>query len=386
MAPALVGVARPSDVGITAEARHGSAVAQSEPAFDRVLTDTARILAGLPPSDEARFRAVMARGSWKAHASEFSANWTKVDTGRFREMRAWRDRELKGIAEPCQTVFYSVRRSGRPERDAVLPEVPHVSAVWSRTTPGSVPALDRLAWGTGSTPCSRSCARPCRILFVRDYFISKEMAEELKSSEVDGTLPLMLAFLARLDGRIVAIHRDAPWDAQSPSVTAAAQPSRGTTAPSRRPTSFTIDVLMPGETAPRQVVYARVFMQDPEFAKQTALIEDLRARAPVLTFLKSASYLLHDDQFAMVRSLVLESRAVLEDDSGVPYRFFDAARWNVTLFGHYQAPVKSFNYGYQKDLDAAFRKPGAALPLPFSYGYHQRDGTSSVILAVRKPM
>jgi hypothetical protein len=47
--------------------------------------------------------------------------------------------------------------------------------------------------------------------------------------------------------------------------------------------------------------------------------------------------------------------------------------------------VKDFGYGFQKDLDEAFKRPGAARPLPFSFGYHWRVGTSSVMLATRKP-
>jgi hypothetical protein len=46
--------------------------------------------------------------------------------------------------------------------------------------------------------------------------------------------------------------------------------------------------------------------------------------------------------------------------------------------------VSDFNYGYQKDLEAAYT---AANPpeLPFSYGYHWRDGHFGVMLALRNP-
>ena len=125
-------------------------------------------------------------------------------------------------------------------------------------------------------------------------------------------------------------------------------------------------------------------MEDPEFVKQEALLAYLQRHAPFTTLLKSASYLLHDNQFAKVRGVVLTgSRAVLQDDTGVPFRFFDTSAWNIRLFGRYSPPVKDFNYGRQPDLEAAYRAAAAVRDLPFAFGYHWRQGTSSVMLAIR---
>jgi hypothetical protein len=95
---------------------------------------------------------------------------------------------------------------------------------------------------------------------------------------------------------------------------------------------------------------------------------------------------MHDDRFSMVRSMVLDqSSSLLQDDTGVPYKFFNKARWTLAFYGKYSAPISDFNYGFQKDLDVIYQQPGVARELPFSFGYHWREGTSSVMLAVRKP-
>lgn len=39
---------------------------------------------------------------------------------------------------------------------------------------------------------------------------------------------------------------------------------------------------------------------------------------------------------------------------------------------------------HKKELDAAYKQPSAVRDLPFSFGYHWRNGTSSVMLAVRQ--
>ncbi|MCX6550606.1 MAG: hypothetical protein NTY02_06320, partial [Acidobacteria bacterium] len=202
----------------------------------------------------------------------------------------------------------------------------------------------------------------------------------------------VLAFLARLDAHVVSIEFDDPIAAAAAKRAAGtakpapADAKPGATRPASKPTRVTIVFVAAGATQPQTLVYYRVNMQDPEFAAKTELIADLKAMAPFTTFVKSASYLMHDDRFATIRSMVLgESSSILQDDTGVPYRFFDKATWALTLYGKYTAPISDFKYGFQKDLDAAFKVPSAAHDLTFTFGYHWRMGTSSVMLAVKQP-
>jgi hypothetical protein len=104
----------------------------------------------------------------------------------------------------------------------------------------------------------------------------------------------------------------------------------------------------------------------------------------MITFVKAASYCMHGSDFSIIRSICLKAKAVLEDDTGIPYRFFKQNEWEVSLYGRYTKPVKDFHYGFQADLDSAYRFGKNIQPLPYSIGYHWRDGFSSFILAIRK--
>ena len=58
---------------------------------------------------------------------------------------------------------------------------------------------------------------------------------------------------------------------------------------------------------------------------------------PPARLIKSASYLLHDAQFSKTRAMVLDSADVLvQDDTGIPYRFINQSPWQVKLYGKYQ--------------------------------------------------
>jgi hypothetical protein len=98
---------------------------------------------------------------------------------------------------------------------------------------------------------------------------------------------------------------------------------------------------------------------------------------------KSASYLLHGGNFAEVRnSLLNHSSAILQDDTGVPYRMYGAG-WTVKPFGHYSRPIPIFRYAWQGDLAKLYQKESPAA-LPFGISYRWRPNESSLILAVKK--
>ncbi len=362
-------------------------------AYDHALTDTARIMAGMAPEDTTRFARVLGRPNWTTYHTEFDRNWSQVSTQRFPLMRDWREREFKKIADACDVLFYPF---GGPDFLNAYLLYPGCNSylLFGLEPVGSVPAIEK-------RPAERIDRALTEVraslsdMFVRDYFITKTMMDELRTPEVDGTLPLMLAFLARLDGRVVSIEFDGPWNpnvtagpAAMPAATRTAGPTGTGSKPSARPgrvPGVTVRFVQGTSSRVQALTYIRVNMQDPDFGKKTGLISYLTGLGQVTTFIKSASYLMHDDRFSRVRDMVLaQSRSLLQDDTGVPFRFLDKATWDITLYGRYTPPIRDFNYGFQRNLDEAFKQPSAARDLPFSFGYHWREGTSSVILAVRR--
>jgi len=100
------------------------------------------------------------------------------------------------------------------------------------------------------------------------------------------------------------------------------------------------------------------------------------------SFIKSASYLLHADSFSTIRSYIVDhSDVVVEDDSGVPVRFFKPDEWQLMAFGNYVAPLGIFPHTYQPMLHDLYRKRTAALD--FGIGYRWRPSESNVLLAIR---
>ena len=100
--------------------------------------------------------------------------------------------------------------------------------------------------------------------------------------------------------------------------------------------------------------------------------------------MKAASYLLHTPGFSKCRDFLLQnSSAVVQDDSGIPFRDFAAKDWNVRLFGTYPGTHGDFAKYNQPDLFSTYRS-GAAVPLDFAFGYQPDAGKAALMIATKR--
>jgi hypothetical protein len=104
------------------------------------------------------------------------------------------------------------------------------------------------------------------------------------------------------------------------------------------------------------------------------------------TYLKAASYLLHNDSFSIIKDLILKNtNQIVQDDSGFPIRYLiNNKTWNTSFYGSYTKPISLFNVRYQQDLYDCYHNP--ALPageLPFGIGYKSIAGTSNMSISIR---
>jgi len=152
-----------------------------------------------------------------------------------------------------------------------------------------------------------------------------------------------------------------------------------------------------GEDKVRTLVYFSANIQDgpytigdkillPGLNENKNLLLFLEKQKIHVTYLKSASYLLHDSYFSKIRNLILEkSQNILQDDSGIPINFFNTSQWHLKYYGKYDRPIKLFDFRFQLELQKAYEFDSANVGnLPFGIGYKYFPGTSNLQLAKRK--
>jgi hypothetical protein len=101
--------------------------------------------------------------------------------------------------------------------------------------------------------------------------------------------------------------------------------------------------------------------------------------------MKSASCVLQNTPFSIMRKLVLNSDRILQDDTGVPYKYFlEDASLKVDLYGTSTKVIDDLSWCLQpqlrKDLEAS--KGYGDLPFRISYNGNFKEGM--LIWAKRK--
>ena len=85
----------------------------------------------------------------------------------------------------------------------------------------------------------------------------------------------------------------------------------------------------------------------------------------------------YQGRFDTIRSVILaQSGLIIQDDSGIPYRYFTGDTWDLSLHGIYNKPIAKFGSMYQADFKESMNRLSKG-PLPFSYGYHYKQNQSN---------
>ena len=204
------------------------------------------------------------------------------------------------------------------------------------------------------------------------FFITKNMKVDLRQQQLSGTLPLLYVFLARAGCTI-------------DSVELVALDKTGAFVPAGKGTTSGVKIVFTGPAArPQTLYYFTTDLADwainvyPNFGKFC------EQQGQGVTLLKAASYLMHSNNFSKVRGYLLaHSKVILQDDSGIPYRFFTNDKWDLRFYGKYLGPINRFLPNKQPDLEKA-RAANSAPPLPFSFGYQWQPSRSSLMIATPK--
>ena len=295
-------------------------------------------------------------------------------------MSVWRDSALAGISMKGATLFYPFSGPDFLNADLFFPDC-EKSIYLSLEGAGSIPSTDmNEAHFNGFLEDVRAAMAE---IFERNYFITSYMSKDFHTPYLKGNLAAFMIFLARRNCAIVSIEK-IHVDSTGRLVNA---PADTGIAGKKDISGIEIQyVKAAGGGSVYSLFYFPVDIQDKSLNLKPQFQTFLGSMTDMITFTKAASYCMHGADFSIIRGVCLRAKAVLEDDTGIPYRFFKKDEWEVSLYGRYTKPVKDFHYGFQMDLDSSYRSGKNVNPLPYSIGYHWRDGYSSFILAIRKGM
>lgn len=319
--------------------------------------DVGLFLAGKPVRRGAILSRLQQTVEYQEHQREMGAIWRSSGRTRIRLMEAWSGAEVAPVVGSGGTVYYPFGG----------PDLLYVSAMFSQARNyalmglepvGEVPPLESLPPGEvlGALPAYRQSVKTQLLV---GYFVTKDMRSDLERSALRGVTPILLGTVALMGGEVESVTGFSAGG--NPGVEMQFYDGSG-----RRHTAF----------------YVAGDLSNSGFkGGYRDWVAGLGGKA---TYFKAASYLMHDDRFTQARDFFLsQSRVVLQDDSGIPFRHFAPAIWSFRFYGNYERPIELFAEHQQEDLRQAFAtNPGGAVS--FGSGYHANHSDANLMLAVKR--
>ncbi len=341
---------------------------------DDTLDALANFLAGQQPGNTASLYGKDKTSPWQKYSIKVDSMWKKVDTVRLKKVEEWRNQELKPLDAMTEDIFYPF--SG-PDVLTILNLFPNSRNYYLMALEpvGTLPSL--------STMKDSSLQKYLATLYTSysdilhgSFFITANMKTDFNNEQINGVLPVLCIFLVKSNCRISGIEfldKEHYTPLEKVSVIGAGNhPYKGAK----------ISFFRPGDTALRTLTYLSVNLVDRGYLNNQPLRDLLDQMKNQVTYVKSASYLMHHNFFSKIREFILsKSQAIVQDDTGIPYAFFSSDTWDKQLYGSYVKPISVFKERFQPDLRHDYDSSGLVKPLPFKMGYGIR---TNILRAVRK--
>jgi hypothetical protein len=326
--------------------------------------EVARFLAGLPMHGSS-LETAATHPAWVQHAMEFDDAWRKLE-GKMAKLRTWAPEFLAPQFDARGNVFYFFSGPDQLYPQQLFPNAENYVLV-AREPVGALPAPEKMQV-TALPEALQNLRKTLNAVLSWSFFITQDMKVDLNHQELSGTLPVILVFLSRAGCRIddvesIGLNRNGELTLEKPA-------TRGV-----RITCF-------GPHGRRQnVYYFEADLGDDVLKRNGAVLKFCESLGRGSSLLKAASYLMHEGGFETVRNYVLtHSELIVQDDSGIPLRYFDPGKWQLRFCGQYRGPIDIFKQHYQPDLAQAYTR-AVPLPMGFSFGYRWVPTESGLMLA-----
>lgn len=343
----------------------------------RAADDLGRFLAGMPGNPGSPFANLEATDAWKEHRRLLDDAWQHADSRLVTGLKGFQTQELQHGLAPALPVFYPFSGPDTLTMTLLFPESP-VYVMVGLEPSGTLPKLSHIEQKDLPKYLAETRDTVASEL-GRSFFITRQMDHQFRGQVTDGLLVPMLQLLVRTNHTILGF-RYIRLDDDARII--------DRTTDYKAPTRYgnkgvELEFRSNDGGATKKLYYFTVNLSNPRLEEDQPFLKYLETLKGSVTMLKATSYMTHRSEFSVIRDQILSiSSAILQDDSGIPYRCFTSDQWRVQLYGDYSQPYGSFHFMEQPDLRKAYAS-GQAKPLTLRIGYGYSRIASNLLLATR---
>jgi hypothetical protein len=330
-------------------------------------------LAGRKASNDKGSNAWEETSDWTGYKQWIDSRWNYLDRVRLSAMRNWGNAELGSLRGETGTVFYPFSGPDVLYVDTFFPHSKYLLMAGLEPV-GTMPDLAKLEEEDKLGAYLAQVKISLSTILAASFFKTKDMKNDFNNQLVDGLMPALAVFLGRQGYTIdsidyVSLDHDGMLHPRGEK----------SGAPGVQITYFQGD-----RSDARVLCYFQTDLGNDGLKSNPGFVRLMQRLGPGVTYLKAASYLLHEDYFSTIRNGILNnSLGVVEDDSGIPFRYFDPKEWDIIPCGNYTGPIPLFKEYDQPDL-AGFYARTQHQALPFGSGYKFVASSSSLLVAKKR--
>ncbi|MFZ4570126.1 MAG: hypothetical protein ACOYM0_03210 [Bacteroidales bacterium] len=355
----------------TAETHNDDSIYLPQPDIDTLVDDLSSIIAGYVPNVYKNKN--IAGNDHMLYQKQVEKDWAIVLKNKIGPITSWREKNIQAEVQDTGTLFYPFAGADFLYANTFFPNCKNYILVGLEPI-GKFLRCDTLPKGEMLAYLEKIRSS---LYFSNNlgFFRTESMMKDLNQPTLDGTLPLIAYYVKRTHHLIRKLTYFS-LDTAGLMVKCTAQLS---------PVGVRIDFCDSTLLINQSVYYISFDLSDKNLKKHRELLAFVRRFDHCQTFLKAASYLMFNPGFQTIRNFLLDhANVILQDDSGIPYRFFKTAKWDVRLFGSYTKTIVRFENKFQPDLLEAYEKQEKPKPVPFRIGYNVLFNETNLLLSKRK--
>lgn len=353
--------------------------ANPEVKVNDTLNTIASLIAGKADSSM-MFAGILRNKHYTNFSSSFSKRWSDFDTTRISKLIDFRTKELGSEIKYEKTLFYPFSGPDILYAKVFFPDAEKYILIGLEPV-GTLPDF-RKSYEDSLERYYSKLNTSLHAILKFSFFRTESMSKDLKNTEVDGTIHLLLLFLSRTGNDIVSAR---PMTIDSLGNKVYLNTFTELKTADLKTRGLEIQFKTPDNKV-KELNYFSLNLADAGLRTNAGFKTYLGKMEGFNTYLKGASYLLHKTYFSEVRNIILNgSSTIVQDDSGIAFHYFveNPTNWDFKLYGEYTKPISLFKNAYQKDLDSLYKAKGAS-PLGFGIGYNFKDKNSNLMVAKRK--
>jgi len=339
-----------------------------------ITDDQASFIAGMSFGKNDCLSKLDSTIKWRKYAGELDSMFAHANYIRIKKMKIWADSELIKNNR-ITTIFYPFSGPDFLNADIFYPDADQYIMIGMEPI-GSLPDLCKMT-SASVYDYLNTVSNSLKDIFKRSYFITSRMSADLRNNKVNGTIPLLSLFIKRTGHQIISVRRIGVDSAGKWQYTDSLKDKKNLVQ------GIKVDFHSLSSDKVQSVYYFRTDISDKGLSLSNGFRIYLSELPQSYTYLKAASYLMHSNDFKIIRSLIFDvSSTILQDDSGIAYKYFDKGKWDIRLYGKYSKPKDEFSYINEPDLQKAY-KSSIIRPLPYSLGYNWGTDHSNMLYAIK---